>query len=399
MTRQENDIMPEPHAAIADDKKLARLWDVLPEARIVGGAVRDRIAGRTVADIDLASPLSPETVSRRLAAAGIRAVPTGLDHGTITAVLDGRHFEITTLRRDVETDGRHAVVAFTEDWREDAARRDFTINAMSMDRDGTIHDHFGGQADLAAGIVRFVGDPATRIREDFLRILRFFRFYGRYAVAPPDAAAIAAIRSLRDGLSRLSAERVWSEIKRILAAPDPLPALRLMAETGVLPLVLPEATSLAALERMQARGAPADPLLRVAALVGGAFPPLARRLKLADAERTRLAAIAASPDLPADADAAALRRALAERPAAVLADRSWLTADDADRTALRERLASMERPEFPLKGRDALALGAAAGPAVGAALAAVRRWWIERDCLPDDAACRAELARRLISCP
>ncbi len=380
---------------IAGDEKLSRLWDVLPEARIVGGAVRDRIAGRAVSDIDLASPLKPETVSGRLAAAGIRAVPTGLDHGTVTAVLDGRHFEITTLRRDVETDGRHAVVAFTEDWREDAARRDFTINAMSMERDGTIHDHFGGQADLAAGLVRFVGDPATRIREDFLRILRFFRFYGRYAVSPPDADAIDAIRSLREGLRQLSAERVWSEIKRILAAPDPLPALRLMAETGVLPLVLPEAASLAALERLQARGAPADPLLRVAALIGGQIQPLARRLKLADAERARLAAIAAAPDLPADADAATLRRALAERPAAVLADRSWLTADDGDRSALRQRLATTERPAFPLKGRDVLALGAEAGPSVGAALAAVRRWWIERDCLPDEAACRAELARHL----
>lgn len=397
MVKRTERVEQEPNPMIADDPQLERLWTVLPEARVVGGAVRDRLAGRPISDIDLASPLPPEAVATRLAKAGIRAVPTGLDHGTITAVLDGRHFEITTLRRDLETDGRHAVVAFTDDWREDAARRDFTINAMSMARDGTIHDYFGGRDDLAAGIVRFVGDPTTRIQEDFLRILRFFRFHARYEASPPDQAAVAAIRALKGGLARLSAERVWQEIKRILAAPDPLAALNLMAETGVLQVVLPEAAGIMALQRLETRGAPADPLLRVAALIGGAVRPLARRLRLAEAERARLEAIATAPDLAADAGEAVLRRALADWPAETLIDRSWLAADDADRSALRARLATMERPVFPLKGRDAVAIGVAPGPAIGAALAAVRRWWMAHDCLPDGDACRAELRRHLAS--
>lgn len=362
----------------------------------MGGAVRDMLARRTVSDVDLASPLPPEDVIARLTASGIRAVPTGLDHGTITAVADGRHFEITTLRRDIETDGRHARVAFTDDWREDAARRDFTINAMSMEPDGTIHDCFGGRADLAAGIVRFVGDAETRIREDYLRILRFFRFHARYAAGAPDADAVAAIRALRAGLAQLSAERVWQEIKRILAAPDPRAACRLMAETGVFATILPEAGDLSRLETLLARGAPADPLLRLAATIGpGDSDRLATRLKLADAERARLAAIAAAPDLAAHADDATLRRALADWPTDVLIDRSWLSPDPADRDELRSRLAAMPRPVFPMKGRDAIALGAQPGPAVGAALARTRSWWLAHDCLPDAESCRAELARQL----
>ena len=212
----------------------------LPEARVVGGAVRDALAGRPITDIDLATPRTPEQVTKALQEAGIRVVPTGIDHGTVTAVLGERSFEITTLRRDVETDGRHAVVAFTDDWRTDAARRDFTINAMSMARDGEVFDYFGGIADLRAGIVRFVGDPATRIAEDHLRILRYFRFFARYSAGPADAAALAAIRAGASGLGKLSAERVWSELSRILAVPDPRAAVALMADLGVMDAVLPE---------------------------------------------------------------------------------------------------------------------------------------------------------------
>ncbi len=172
--------------AFLTDPALGHVWDVLPEARVVGGAVRDALADRAVVDIDLATSRPPADTMAALRQAGVKVVPTGLGHGTVTAVVDGRGFEITTLRRDVETDGRHAVVAFTEDWRLDASRRDFTINAMSMARDGTLFDYFDGTADLQAGRVRFVGDPATRIAEDYLRILRFFRFYARYGRMPPD---------------------------------------------------------------------------------------------------------------------------------------------------------------------------------------------------------------------
>jgi poly(A) polymerase/tRNA nucleotidyltransferase (CCA-adding enzyme) len=345
------------------DSALATLWTAIPEARVVGGAVRDRLAGLAVADVDLASPLAPEVVVARLEAAGLRAVPTGLAHGTITALVGARGFEITTLRRDVETDGRHARIAFIDDWREDAARRDFTINAMSMDRDGTVHDYFGGQADLAAGIVRFVGDPALRIAEDYLRILRYFRFFARYARGVPDPAAVAAITSLRAGLLQLSAERVWQEIKKILAAPDPLGALHLMIETGVMATILPEVTALGRLAGMIAAGAPLDPLLRFAALVR-VDDALAARLKLSDAERSRLVSIQAAPLLAPNADDAALRRALADWAADSLIDRGWL-ADGADRAALRSRLGAMARPVFPLKGRDVLALGVTARRAIG----------------------------------
>ena len=200
---------------------LAAVMAALPEARVVGGAVRDTLAGRTVAEIDLATPRTPDQVTEALQAAGIRAVPTGLDHGTVTAVADGRSFEITTLRRDVETDGRHAVVTFTDDWQADAARRDFTINAMSLTRAGEVFDYFGGVADLRAGVVRFVGDPATRIAEDYLRILRYFRFFARYGRDVADPRALAAIRAGVPGLPRLSVERVWSELARILSARDP----------------------------------------------------------------------------------------------------------------------------------------------------------------------------------
>ncbi len=187
----------------------------------------------------------------------------------MTAIADGRGFEVTTLRRDVESDGRHAVVAFTDDWRADAARRDFTINAMSLTRSGDVFDYFGGIGDLRAGILRFVGDPSTRIAEDYLRILRYFRFLARYAGGPADPSALAAIRAGVPGLARLSAERVWSELVRILAAPDPRAAISLMAELGVLAAVLPEGAGQARLARLIEANAPVDPLLRLAALLTG----------------------------------------------------------------------------------------------------------------------------------
>jgi len=382
--------------ALPADPALRAVFAALPEARVVGGAVRDALAGRAVADIDLATPRRPEQVIEALEAAGLRAVPTGIAHGTVTAVVDRRPFEITTLRLDEETDGRHARIAYTDDWREDAARRDFTMNAMSMTARAELFDYFGGRADLAAGRVRFVGDPATRVAEDYLRILRFFRFHARYGRGEPDAGAVAAIRAGVAGLARLSPERVWSELVRILAAPDPRKAIALMAELGVLSAVLPEAANADRLARLVAAGAPADPLLRLAALLDGDSIALSVRLKLSVAGRDRLAALRGGPVPQSSANEADLRRLLADTPAEVLINRAWLAGGDApDWATLRRRIGALTRPVFPLEGRDVLSLGVPPGPRVGALLRAVREWWLDGGCVADAAACRAELARRV----
>jgi poly(A) polymerase/tRNA nucleotidyltransferase (CCA-adding enzyme) len=369
------------------------IWAVLPEARVVGGAVRDALAGGAVADVDFASPLSPGEVMARLRAAGMKAVPTGLAHGTVTAVVGGQGFEITTLRRDVATDGRHAVVAFTDDWRADASRRDFTINAMSAAPDGTVFDYFEGRADLAAGVVRFVGEAARRIEEDYLRIFRFFRFFARYGRGAPDIEAVTAISALRAGVARLSAERVWSELKKILAAARPLAAVRLMDDTGVLEMVLPGAR-VAALAALIAHGAPADPMLRAAALVAEAATDFAARLKMSGEEAALLAALRVAGGLDPAMGDDDVRRALAEEDKAVLVSRSWLAQDDRlGWDGLRARIAAMAAPVFPLQGRDVTALGWPPGPVVGEALAAVRQWWLAGGCVADRGACLDALRR------
>ena len=411
----------------------ADLLIALPDARVVGGAVRDALAERPVADIDLATALPPAEVMAALRRAGIRTVPTGLAHGTVTAVLHdpanprpvARPVEITTLRRDVETDGRRATVAFTDDWRQDAARRDFTINAMSMTRDGGVHDYFGGIADLRAGIVRFVGDPAARIAEDTLRVLRYFRFFARYAATPPDMSVRQALHDGIPALANLSAERVWSELQRILGAPNPSAAVALMAELGILAAVIPEGADPAALARLIAAGAPADPLLRLAALLTGKVEHFADRLRLSATDRQRLLDLRTTPLARPDDDDATLRRMLADHDRAALIDRTWLahaspttapnpdrppapdwTSDagwppapgrhpDADWTALRDRLAELPRPVFPLEGRDVLALGIPPGPRVGALLRATRAWWLAGGCTAGADECHVELGRQV----
>lgn len=382
-----------PPPAFLSDPALKSVLAALPEARLVGGSVRDALIGRPVADIDLATPRHPEQVIAALEAAGLRAVPTGIEHGTVTAVSGGRGFEVTTLRRDVATDGRRAVVAYTEDWREDAARRDFTINAMSMTEDGAVYDYFGGAADLSAGRIRFVGEPAIRIAEDYLRVLRFFRFHARYGRIEPEPAELAALAAAVPQLGRLSAERVWSELKRILEAPDPRPALALMARLGVLGAVLREGTDLARLDRMVDAGVPVDPLLRLAGLLDGDAEALAARLRLSAEERDRLTALRASPVPDPAADDAELRRLLADTPGEILIGRTWLVGAGPEWEALRARIAATPRPVFPLEGRDALALGFSPGPEVGRALRTVRAWWLAGGCVADATACRAELAR------
>ncbi len=374
---------------------LSRLWSLLPEARLVGGVARDLLAGRPVADLDLATPEPPQAVMDRLRADGIKVVPTGLAHGTVTAVLDGRPFEITTLRRDVETDGRHAVVAWTADWREDAARRDFTINAMSIDQGERLHDYFDGASDLGAGRLRFVGDAAARIAEDALRILRFFRFQARYGRGQPDPAAVGAIGSAVGLLRQLSAERVWTELRRLLEGPDPADVSRLMHRLGVLDALLPQGGDPERLARLLALDAPPDPLLRLAALALGDASAIALRLRLSNADADRLLTlmhgIRPYPGLNDDA----LRRLLADDEAASLCDRSWLAATASDDPAawlpLRLRLRALERPVFPLSGRDAVAAGLPPGPAVGGALRAVEAWWRDGGCQADRAACLLRL--------
>ncbi len=378
-------------ASLLADPALVPVLAALPGARLAGGCVRDTLAGRPVADIDIATPDPPDVAGAALRKAGLRVIPTGLAHGTLTAISQGRPFEVTTLRRDEETDGRHARVAWTSDFEEDAARRDFTINAMSLDQAGVLHDYFGGAEDLAAGRVRFVGEAGRRIAEDYLRILRFFRFYARYAAGPPDAQAAAAIAAATAGLARLSAERVWQELKRILATPDPVPAVALMQRLGVLEAVLPEATGPDRLAHAVRAGAPADPLLRLAALAP-APGALASRLRLSAAEAARLAALTSGQVPKPGDDDDALRRYLADDTAEILAGRVWLAGGDAE---LQARLAALQRPRFPLEGRDALALGAPPGPAVGEALRRTRAWWLEQGCRATPGACLQVLAREL----
>lgn len=375
--------------------------------RFVGGCVRDAILGREVKDIDIATHDEPNAVMDLLKSAGIKAIPTGIAHGTVTAVVGHAHFEITTLREDVETYGRHAKVAFTNDWKADAARRDFTFNAMFCDMTGAIYDPFDGIADLKAGRVRFVGDAETRITEDVLRLLRFFRFYAHYGKGAPDAAGLAACRRLAHLLPTLSGERVAAELLRLLAAEDPASVMRLMAAEDVLEHFLPEAKHLgrlAALTGIERKFAEADALRRLAAaLESGAevAAGVADRLRLSNAESERLVALAA-PEAPVTmtADAKVNRRELYRLGHARYRDLvliAWAQAGTSDakiEAAFRAMLASSAawKPiQLPVKGRDVLALGVENGPAVGRLLRDVEDWWIENDFRPGRDECLAKL--------
>ncbi len=374
--------------------------------RFVGGCVRDTILGRPVQDIDIATPDRPEAVIRLLERAEIRAVPTGLAHGTVTAVTDTAHFEITTLRRDVETDGRHARVAFTGDWASDAARRDFTMNAVYCGTDGSLYDPCGGLDDLRRGRVRFVGDARQRIVEDKLRLLRFFRFHAWYGRTAMDAAALAACRELAPELAMLSGERIGAETLKLLAAPDPTPVVASMADNRVLAHFLPEARNirrLAALVSAEGLTVGAEPVRRLAALIGNgtgdANPAgaVAARLRLSAAQRRRLETLVAPPLLvTVDLDRRARRRALYRlgaddfRAVALL---GWAEAGD-DGEDWHDLIAEAERwtpPRFPLRGADVLALGVAPGRRVGALLGRVEAWWIDGDFAADRDAALAQL--------
>jgi poly(A) polymerase len=388
------------------DPPARALFDALARAgiaaRFVGGCVRDALLGRPfeeTADIDLATPARPEEVIAALDKAGLKVVPTGVEHGTVTAVVPPRHYEITTLRRDVETFGRRARVAFDADWAEDAARRDFTINAIYLDPDGTVHDPVGGRADLKAHRVRFVGEPARRIAEDVLRVLRYYRFEARFGAGDP--AARAACRDAAPLLSRLSAERVAQELFRLLGVPDPVRVLRMMGEDGVLAAVLPEATRLDRLRRLiRLEPAPPDSLRRLAALVAvdaAGAAALALRLRLSNTQHDRLVALAPPWPLDPAADDRAQRRARyrlgEERYRDLLRLRAAET-EEVDGTRIADLLtlaATWTPPPFPLTGRDVTALGIPSGPRVGELLAEVRRWWEDGDFAADRAECLEKL--------
>jgi tRNA nucleotidyltransferase/poly(A) polymerase len=361
--------------------------------RIVGGAVRDALLGRPVMDADLATTLRPADVVARAEAAGIKAVPTGIAHGTVTVIVAGRPFEVTTLRRDVETDGRHAVVAFTEDWRADARRRDFTMNALYCDISGSITDHVGGLADLAAGRVRFVGSAADRIREDYLRILRFFRFFAWYGSGRPDSEALKACAREKAGIASLSAERVWAELKRLLSAPDPARALLWMRTTEVLQKALPECWGIDAVHRLMAAEAAEnwrpDPLLRLAAIL----PPhraridgLAERLRLSRAESGRLHAWADAPEPDPAMSEGDLAKVLYRFGGEGLADRLRLAiareSEAGNREAvekLRRQLSYLgdwRRPVLPVSGKDLIDKGIEPGPQFGRCLREIEERWV-----------------------
>jgi poly(A) polymerase len=363
------------------------------EARVVGGAVRNALLQLTVGEIDIATTAVPEEVKRRAEGAGWKAVPTGIEHGTITVVIDGKPFEVTTLRQDVETYGRKAKVVFGRNWNADAERRDFTINALSAAADGTVYDYVGGVADIAARHVRFIGEPQQRIAEDYLRILRFFRFHAWYGEGAPDAAGLRACIVARAGLDLLSRERVRTELLKLMLAPHAAPTLAVMAETGLLGAVLGGVPLLASFENTvkveAAVGAEADAVRRLGALgvvVKEDAERLAERLRLSKAEAERLAALdfwwRISPPSGDQAAHALLyhlgpqsfldRVLLAwSRSEAGAADKAWR-----ELSSLPQR---WSLPVFPLKAADFIGRGITPGPALGVALRAAEQAWLAAD--------------------
>ncbi len=386
------------HAPWMDEPAVRRLLAALAQggvgARFVGGCVRDTLLGRAIGDIDLAVDKPPDLVVRALEAATIKVVPTGIKHGTVTAVIERRPFELTTLRRDVETDGRRAVVAFTDDWLIDASRRDFTFNALYAASDGTLFDPFDGRTDLAAGRVRFIGDADRRIAEDRLRVLRFFRFYAWFGRPPLDGAGFAACRRNAATLGALSAERVAKELLRLLAAPAPADALEAMVEAGALDHWLPEVFGTRILRALIDReGDQPDPLRRLAAIVP--TPVVAKRLRLSTQETLRLE-LMLSPEyeVQLDGDARNLRAQVYRLGTSLFVDRVLLAVEaPGDWRAAVALARSWTPPDLPVTGADALKLGLKPGRKIGQLLDAVERWWIAGDFAADRAACLVELER------
>jgi len=399
---------PQTHAWLAD-ADAARVLDALDAAapggtRYVGGCVRNALMGRPVDDIDLATVLTPQAVCDALQAAGVKVALTGLDHGTVTAVSGKRPFEITTLREDVETTGRRAVVAFTTDWDADSRRRDFRLNAIYADRAGALFDPQDGVADALAGRVIFIGAPEDRIREDYLRILRFYRFNAWYASEPIDPDGQAACAALREGLRTLSVERVWKELKKLLAAPDPSAAMEAMQESHVLDFLLPgqldlkRLLSLVNCDAMRAREP--DALLRLAALReprGGDVREFQDAMRLSKAEAARLSAIADADFAPDDlADERGRRAAFYAHGPQGACDRARLLEAEGGLggETVEAALAAARgyrRPVMPVRAKDLIAAGFKPGPSLGEALATLEAAWIESDFTLDRTALLARL--------
>lgn len=399
---------PAAAKVLLERKDLVRVLSLLDqdgeEARLVGGALRNALLHRPVAEFDIATTATPETVIARAEAAKLRSVPTGLAHGTVMLVVDGKPFEVTSLREDIETDGRHAKVRFSRDFEADAKRRDFTMNALSMTRQAVLYDYVGGLADIEARKLRFIGDPTARIREDYLRILRFFRFAAAYAEGPLDKEAVLACLREREGLARLSRERVRSEILKLLAARRAGEVTREFCETGLLGPLLASAPHPARLEnllRFAADEAP-DPLLGLAALCVN-LPEdaerLRERLRLSNPETQRLAEAAAAfmtlHGLQTPPPAPALLRFIFRHGRQAACDALALVAAEsgADTAPWREALAytgAAKEPRLPFSGADLLALGIPDGKAIGEALKELQARWIEAG-FPEDPRRLAEL--------
>jgi poly(A) polymerase len=375
------------------------------EARVVGGAVRNILIGEPTREIDVATTALPDEVMRRAQAAGFKAVPTGIEHGTVTIVVEHIGFEVTTLREDVETFGRHAVVRFGRDWRADAARRDFTINALSLSRDGVVHDYVGGLADIAVRRVRFIGQASARIAEDYLRVLRFFRFHAAYGVGLPDPEGLRACVDAREKLDRLSRERVRMELIKLLVAVHTVPTLAVMAESGILGPVLGGVPYLAGISNMAkveaAGGLAPDPVRRLGALAVMVMEDAERlwqRLRLTNAEHERLASMADGWWRVTPGDDAAARTLLYRLGPERFSDRvllAWARSEQGAADPQWRALATLPQrwtaPKFPIKARDLMKRGVAEGRGLGAALAQAEKAWIARG-FPTDKPAVAEIA-------
>ena len=360
--------------------------------RFVGGAVRDSLLGRDVLEVDGATTRYPGEVMSLAIRNGLRAIPTGLEHGTVTVVVEKRSFEITTLRKDIKTDGRHAEVTFTDSWQEDAQRRDFTMNALYLSPEGELFDYFGGETDARARVVRFIGEPEARIREDYLRILRLFRFYAHYGKEPLDAGALAACKQLASQLKNLPAERIWQELSKLLAASSSAPSLAAMYASGVLPYVLGfEVTGTEALARLEALGAKMGLAImadtKLAALLACApteasASALADRLKCPNSTRKNMQQLQAlqaviTPDMTQAAQKKLIRTYGSELAAQAIA-LVWARSEE-DYAAMLSFARSWQVPEFPVTGSDLLECGMPPGKAVGETLARLEAFWEESD--------------------
>ncbi len=391
----------------ATQRVLALLAESGEEGRVVGGAVRNTLMGLPAADIDIATTALPEKTVALAVAAGIRHVPTGIDHGTVTLIVDGHAFEVTTLREDIETDGRHAVVRYGRDWEKDAGRRDFTMNALFVGADGRLADFVGGVADIAARRVRFIGEAERRIAEDRLRILRLFRFHAEYGDGVPDTEALSASIRARRGLAELSGERLGQEMRKLVLARGSAATLTLMQDSGILPVIIGGAGYVRVFARAvqyeaEAGLAPAvaPRLAAVGCRVSEDALRLTERLRLSNAERERmLAAVNAAQAMRVPPDERAARRLLhasgeeAFRDGLMLAA-AWSGSDMAPWLALNELASRRPVPPFPLGGRDVIGAGIQ-GRAVGELLRAVENWWIAQDFQPDEAALRARLQQMI----